>query len=187
MNEVNKQQGKTVILRKLMTTLDRIVVDGVTDDDCRLVAALLRDYRGDGQTFVAPMVDDFFVTSAMTQRTLATVIQYLNNNVLFPDRLGIPAGTGTLLFALHEYQHRYHEADDPMLVDGLSTLESHARVCIEDALSNPGWSSVAEAMTRAYHEAESGRGRNMVYRLFEVRQALREWLPSCYGEIFING
>lgn len=178
--------NKCKILRNLMHTLDTIVVEGTNNATIQHVKSILSDYCEDGTSFEAPKVDDFFTDDVVRQWTINSVMKDLNKNDMAPGLDAIPVGTGTLLFALHEYQHRYHEDDDPLLVDGLSTLESRARGCIEDAISNGGWSFVKSAMTRVYQEAVAGRGRKMVYAIFEVRRALQEWLPEFYVEIFTN-
>lgn len=184
---MNNELNKCVILRAMMTILDIAVVDGTTSETCKRVAKRLGDYCADGTSFDAPSVDDFFTVDSIQQRVINAVMKDLNKNDLSPGLDAIPVGMGTLLFALHEYQHRYHEDDDPLLVDGLSTLESRARSCIEDTLLIHGWEDVRTYLKGAYQEAAVGRQREMVYRLVEVRLALQEWLPEFYDEIFIAG
>ena len=184
---MNNEQNKCKILRWLMFMVDNLVMNGVTDDTCREVAKHLGAYCADGESFDPPDVDDFFTDDFIRQQVINAVVEDLNKNDLSPGLDAIPVGMGTLLFALHEYQHRYHEADDPLLVDRLSTLESRARGCIDDVLTNSGWEDVRTYLKGAYQEAVVGRQREMVYRLVEVRRALQEWLPEFYDEIFIAG
>lgn len=184
---MNNELNKCVILRAMMTILDIAVVDGTTSETCKRVAKRLGNYCADGTSFDPPSVDDFFTVDSIQHRVINAVMMDLNENDVVPFSTSIPVGMGTLLFALHEYQHRYHEDDDPLLVDGLSTLESRARSCIKDAISNDGWGFVQVAMDRAYQSAVVGRQREMVYRLVEVRQALQDWLPAGYDKIFIAG
>lgn len=179
--------NKCKTLRELMQTLDNVILYSMSDDMCRRVVAMLSAYCEDGTSFDAPSADDFFTDDVVRQCTINAVMKDLNKNELGPGLDAIPVGMGTLLFALHEYQHRYHEADDPLLVDGLSTLESRARGCIGDVLINSGWEVVRTYLKDAYHAAMNGRGLTMAYRLFEVRKALQEWLPEFYDEIFIPG
>lgn len=182
---MSNENNKCVILRWLMTTLDKLVVDGVNEVHCTFVAKHLGDYCADGTSFNAPTLDDFFEVDVIRQRVLDAVMVDVDKNVELPDELDCSVGAGTLLFALHEYQHRYHEDDDPLLVAGRSTLENRARNNMESCLGNDGWGYVQLAMSRAYQSAFAGHGREMVYRLVEVRQALQDWLPAGYEKIFI--
>ena len=106
--------------------------------------------------------------------------------MVLPVNVDISTSVGTLLFALHEYQNRYHDNDDPLLVDGLSTLEIRARKCIEEVISKGGQSFVQSAMGRVYDSAVCGHFHKMVYRLIDVRRALQDWLPAEYVNIFID-
>lgn len=185
-NKMNKEQNKCVILRKLMTLLDNILVNGVNGTTGNQIAEQLRNYRGEQETFDVPTVDDFIGAHDLQHRVLNAVMMDLNKSVVMPVHVGIPVPVGTLLFALHEYQHRYHEDDDQLLVDGLSTLEYRARNCIEDQISRGGWSFVQSAIYRVYQSAVDGHLIEMAYRLIDVRQALREWLSPDYVNIFID-
>lgn len=183
---MSNENNKCVILRKLMTTLDRTLGSGVVNGLCQNIAQRLGNYCADGTSFNAPTLDDFFEVDVIRQRVLDAVMVDVNKNVELPDELDCSVGAGTLLFALHEYQHRYHEDDDPLLVAGRSTLEKRARNNMESCLENDGWGYVQLAMSRAYQSALAGHGREMVYRLVEVRQALQDWLPAGYEKIFID-
>lgn len=184
--EMSNENNKCVILRKLMTTLDRTLDSGVVKGLCQNIAQRLGNYCADGTSFNAPMLDDFFEVDVIRHRVLVAVMADVNENVELPEELDCSVGAGTLLFALHEYQHRYHEDDDPLLVAGRSTLENRARNNMESCLGNDGWGYIQLAMSRAYQSALAGHGREMVYRLVEVRQALQDWLPAGYEKIFID-
>ena len=182
---MSNENNKCIILRKLMTTLDRTLESGVVNGLCQNIAQRLGNYCADGTSFNAPTLDDFFEVDVIRQRVLDAVMVDVNENVELPEELDCSVGAGTLLFALHEYQHRYHEDDDPLLVEGRSTLENRARNNMESCLENDGWGYVQLAMSRAYQSALGGNGHEMVYRLVEVRQALQDWLPAGYEKIFI--
>ena len=167
--------NKCKILRDLMHTLDTIMVEGTTNTMRQHVVAMLSEYCSDGTSFDAPSVDDFFTDDVVRQWTINAVMKDFNEIVVNSPSIIIPVNAGTLLFALHEYQHRYHEDDDPLLIDGQSTLEINARDKIREVLNRGGWSFVKSAMTSVYQEATNGRVRRMAYQIFEVRKALQEW------------
>ena len=95
-------------------------------------------------------------------------------------------GTGTLLFALHEYQHRYHDDDEPMLVDGKSTLEQREWELVASRLTKAEWTFVRFALKKIYRDAVAGRAKEMAFGLFELRKALQDWMPGEYEYIFID-
>ena len=183
---MSNENNKCVILRKLMNILDNVLANGVNGLTCKRVAEQLDNYRGESQTFDTPAVDDFFRSNSISHRALNAVMADVDNHVELPEILNCPVGAGTLLFALHEYQHRYHEDDDPLLVDGKSTLELRARGNIEHGLGNDGWGSVQLAMCRVYESAKDRQLIETAYRLIEVREAIQDWLPAGYEKIFID-
>ena len=183
---MSNENNKCVILRWLMTTLDKLVVDGANEVHCTFVAKHLGDYCADGTSFNAPTLDNFFADDVIAQRTFGAVIRDINNVYELPRSLDVPMGAGDLLFALHEYQHRHHADNETTLKDGLSTLELHARRCIKDCLGNYGWDDVCAALNHTYKAAVEGKGVLTVYHLAEVRKALQDWLPAEYVKIFID-
>lgn len=187
---MSNENNKCVILRKLMTILDNILANGVNGVTGNHVAEQLKNYRGEQETFDAPTVDEFFSAHSLQHRVLSAVMMELNEDLVLPCHFGIPVPTGTLLFALHEYQHRYHEENDPLLVNGLSTLEIRARNCIGDCieggLSNGKWEAMQSTLSRVYQSAVNGHLIEMAYQLIEVRQSLQYWLPAGYDKIFID-
>lgn len=183
---MDKEQNKCKTLRWLMFMVDNLVMNGVTDKTCSEVARQFGAYCADGKSFDAPTLDDFFAVDVIRQRVLDAVMVEVNENVELPDELDCSVGAGTLLFALHEYQHRYHEDDNPLLVAGRSTLENRARNRIEDIICDDEWGPMQLAMSRAYQSAVAGHPREMVYRLVELRQAIQDWLPAGYEKIFID-
>lgn len=178
--------NKCKILRDLMQTLDTIVVEGTNNAKIQHVKSILGEYCSDGESFEPPAVDDFFTVDSMQHRVINAVMMDLNENDVVPFSTGIPVDMGTLLFALHEYQHKYHTDNDSLLVDGLSTLESRARRCIEDAINNTGWDAVRTSLKKAYYATLHNKGHTMAYAIFEVRRALQNWLPGFYLKIFID-
>lgn len=183
---MSNENNKCVILRNLMTILDNVLVNGVNDTTCKRVVEQLDNYRGEDKSFDVPPAGDFFSVQTIHQRVLDAVMKDVDNHVGLPEILNCPVGAGTLLFALHEYQHRYHENDDPLLVDGKSTLELRARDNIEHCLGNDGWWNMQLAMARVYKSATDALLIEMAYQLIEVRQAIQEWLPDGYEKIFID-
>lgn len=183
---MSNENNKCKTLCWLMTTLDKLVVDGVNEVHCTFVAKNLRDYCSEVQLIEAPTVDDFFADDVIAQRTFGAVIRDINNVYELPRSLDVPMGAGDLLFALHEYQHRHHADNETTLKDGLSTLELHARRCIKDCLGNYGWDDVCAAINHTYKAAVEGKGVLMIYHLAEVRKALQDWLPAEYVKIFID-
>ena len=178
--------NKCKILRGLMVTLDRITVNGVVKGQCQHVASKLGEYCADGESFVAPTVNDFFEDDVTSHRVTGAVVRWLDKNVEMPEELNCPVGTGTLLFALHEYQHRYHDDDDPTLVDGKSTLEQREWELIESRLAKAEWTFVRFALKKIYRDAVAGRAKEMAFGLFELRKALQDWMPGEYEYIFID-
>lgn len=178
--------NKCKILRDLMVTLDRITANGVVKGQCQHVASKLGDYCADGTSFNAPTLNDFFEDDVTSRRVTSVVVSELDKKVEMPEELSCPVGTGTLLFALHEYQHRYHDDDEPMLVDGKSTLEQREWELVASRLTKAEWTFVQIAMKRTYQAAVAGRGKEMAFGLFELRKALQDWMPGEYENIFID-
>lgn len=178
--------NKCKILRDLMVTLDRITANGVVKGQCQHVASKLGDYCADGTSFNAPMLDDFFEDDVTSRRVTSVVVRELDKNVEMPEELSCPVGTGTLLFALHEYQHRYHDDDEPMLVDGKSTLEQREWELVASRLTKAEWTFVRFALKKIYRDAVAGRAKEMAFGLFELRKALQDWMPGEYEYIFID-
>lgn len=183
---MSTENNRCVILRKLMTILDNVLVNGVNNEMCERVVDLLDKYRGERETFDAPTMDDFFEGNNIQHRVLNAVMMDLNENLVLPFHLGMPVPAGTLFFALHEYQHRYHDEDDPLLVAGRSSLENQARNKIEDIICNDEWGPMQLAMSRVYQAALNKRLVEMAYQLIEVRQAIQDWMPDGYEKIFID-
>lgn len=184
---MSNENNKCVILRKLMNILDNDLVNGVNRTTCNRVVEKLDNYRGEDKAFEKPTVDDFFISNSIRHRTINVVMVDVNNHVELPEILNCPVGAGTLLFALHEYQHRYHEDDDdPLLVDGKSTLELRARDNMEHCLRNDGWANVQLALELVYKSAKDALHIEMAYQLIEVRQAIHGWMPAGYEKIFID-
>nr|DAX27458.1 MAG TPA: hypothetical protein [Caudoviricetes sp.] len=178
--------NKCKILRDLMVTLDRITANGVVKGQCQHVASKLGEYCAGVESFVAPTVNDFFEDDVTSRRVTGVVVCGLDKNVEMPEELNCPVGIGTLLFALHEYQHRYHDDDDPTLVDGKSTLELREWELIESLLKKAEWTFVQIALKKTYFDAVAGRAKEMAFGLFELRKALQDWLPAEYVKIFID-
>ena len=95
--------NKCKILRDLMVTLDRITANGVVKGQCQYVASKLGDYCAEGTSFNAPTLDEFFEDDVTSRRVTSVVVCELDKNVEMPEELSCPVGTGTLLFALHEW------------------------------------------------------------------------------------
>lgn len=191
--------NKLFRLRNVFVTLDG-VLQGLVPNDKRdeTVAPLTMHSLGEVMKRYIDHVnegdfkaDDFFNNHSTEEKFLEIVARQEEEDTPLTPLLGKLTNTRTILLAMHEYQHRYHEDDDDLLDDnGRSLLEAEAWDIAGELCNKLQGIDVDDHIFNVYDtyaNMDVSCVAEIIYGLSKLRNQITKVVPEVYLPLIIGG
>lgn len=163
------------LLRDLMNLLRSVCLQRYAGDHGKLGLDIQKCFSDNEEA-------DVPIISAHTLVNSSGFLSWVTRRDRYRQLCKLPNGTqyttSDAMWALHEYEQRYHdntEGGEQYLVDGMTTLQREALPYAQDLIDEQALEDVWGVVRRLYNECEGATFRRLVTLLFDVRDALRNW------------